>query len=212
MEREGALVSVQILHHCKKKNGVVSAMVEFRGRDRWSAILAWNTRSALTQPVETLEQTRERFIRWYEGEMPEEVGNKFHCWWVWLTALQMEDTSLTWPERKKAQPVAAAGDDNQCDGCRAGYPVNERGFHIMGSGKYPDLMACQAYRYRAVQPDEARVALTEASTAAMGTETAPGRYHCPVAGVTYYEGSNYCDGRRDAMRAVEKLGRKGDDD
>jgi hypothetical protein len=56
------------------------------------------------------------------------------------------------------------------------------------------------------------VKLTEATTAAMGTETAPGRFHCPVAGVTYSEGSTYYEGRRDAMRAVEKLGRKGDAD
>lgn len=37
---------------------------------------------------------------------------------------------------------------NQCDGCRAGKPLDENGNHRMGEeGKYPDLMGCQAYRY-----------------------------------------------------------------
>lgn len=34
----------------------------------------------------------------------------FHCWWVWLTALQMKDPGMSWPERKNVQPVASAGD------------------------------------------------------------------------------------------------------
>jgi hypothetical protein len=53
--------------------------------------------------------------------------------------------------------------------------------------------------------------LRDATTAAMGTETAPGRFHCPVAGVSYVAEGPYYEGRRDAMRAVEKLGRKGDE-
>jgi hypothetical protein len=72
-----------------------------------------------------------------------------HTYGLWEFYQSVERAAL-------AQPVAAVGDDNQCDGCLAGYPVNERGFHIMGSGKYPDPMACQAHRYRATQPDEAR--------------------------------------------------------
>jgi hypothetical protein len=35
---------------------------------------------------------------------------------------------------------------NQCDGCRAGKPL-ENGKHRMGAGTYPDWMACQAKRY-----------------------------------------------------------------
>lgn len=37
-------------------------------------------------------------------------------------------------------------DKNQCDGCRAGIPV-ERGFHDMGKGGYRDPMWCQKDRY-----------------------------------------------------------------
>jgi len=39
-------------------------------------------------------------------------------------------------------------EQNQCDGCRAGVPVDKRGFHRMGKpGGYSNLMYCQAYRY-----------------------------------------------------------------
>ena len=37
---------------------------------------------------------------------------------------------------------------NQCDGCRAGRPLTERGLHRMGDGEYPDYLSCQAYRYK----------------------------------------------------------------
>lgn len=37
---------------------------------------------------------------------------------------------------------------NQCDGCRDGRPVDERGLHRMGDGVYPDYLSCQAYRYK----------------------------------------------------------------
>lgn len=37
---------------------------------------------------------------------------------------------------------------NQCDGCRAGKPLDKNGKHRMGEpGKYADLMACTADRY-----------------------------------------------------------------
>ena len=38
---------------------------------------------------------------------------------------------------------------NQCDGCRAGRPLDKNGNHVMGDGEYPDLMACQKSRYEA---------------------------------------------------------------
>ena len=38
---------------------------------------------------------------------------------------------------------------NQCDGCRAGVPVDENGNHHMGKGSYPDLMKCQKSVYQA---------------------------------------------------------------
>jgi hypothetical protein len=37
---------------------------------------------------------------------------------------------------------------NQCDGCRAGKPLDENGNHAMGEpGAYRDLMACQRSKY-----------------------------------------------------------------
>jgi len=41
---------------------------------------------------------------------------------------------------------------NQCDGCAAGKPLDENGNHRMGSGNYPDLMACQRERYAPPDP------------------------------------------------------------
>lgn len=38
---------------------------------------------------------------------------------------------------------------NQCDGCNAGVPLDERGYHRMGQpGNYADYMVCQAGKYR----------------------------------------------------------------
>lgn len=38
---------------------------------------------------------------------------------------------------------------NQCDGCKAGKPVDENGNHRMGKeGGYADLMKCEAGKYR----------------------------------------------------------------
>lgn len=37
---------------------------------------------------------------------------------------------------------------NQCDGCRAGKPLNDNDCHVMGDPKrYADLQACTAERY-----------------------------------------------------------------
>lgn len=37
---------------------------------------------------------------------------------------------------------------NQCDGCKAGLPVDKNGNHCMGKpGGYPNLMGCQKDRY-----------------------------------------------------------------
>ncbi len=39
---------------------------------------------------------------------------------------------------------------NQCDGCKAGIPVDDRGIHRMsdnGDGFDADIMLCQRYRY-----------------------------------------------------------------
>lgn len=44
--------------------------------------------------------------------------------------------------------VSPVGSWNQCDGCRAGRPVNAQGHHVMGDGEYADLMACQREKYR----------------------------------------------------------------
>lgn len=44
--------------------------------------------------------------------------------------------------RKDAEKV-----ENQCDGCVAGIPVDANGLHRMGSGEYPDYMACQRGLY-----------------------------------------------------------------
>lgn len=37
---------------------------------------------------------------------------------------------------------------NQCDGCREGRSVDASGNHRMGEGAWPDLMVCQASRYK----------------------------------------------------------------
>lgn len=36
---------------------------------------------------------------------------------------------------------------NQCDGCRAGKPVDHNGNHAMGEGRYPDYMCCKKDTY-----------------------------------------------------------------
>lgn len=55
--------------------------------------------------------------------------------------------SPTPPRIKGHDPEYAV---NQCDGCRAGKPLDEHGFHRMGrltEGAYPDYMACQREKY-----------------------------------------------------------------
>ncbi|MGZ5225338.1 MAG: hypothetical protein ACXWCS_14325, partial [Burkholderiales bacterium] len=42
-----------------------------------------------------------------------------------------------------ASPATA----NQCDGCRAGRPIDANGNHRMGDGEYGDLMHCQREKY-----------------------------------------------------------------
>lgn len=67
---------------------------------------------------------------------------------------------------------------NQCDGCRAGIPLDKNGNHCMSrtvdrTGKtnqvYSDLMACQAEKYCGVpEPEFCRGAPTRAHCAAAG--------------------------------------------
>ncbi len=46
---------------------------------------------------------------------------------------------------------------NQCDGCKAGKPVDKNGNHRMGEpGKYPDLMGCTAHLYKDVHFENCR--------------------------------------------------------
>lgn len=42
---------------------------------------------------------------------------------------------------------------NQCDGCRAGRPLTDAGYHKMSDGPYPDFMACERRRYEAMIED-----------------------------------------------------------
>jgi hypothetical protein len=44
---------------------------------------------------------------------------------------------------------------NQCDGCRAGIPVDKNGNHRMGKpGSYANLQACQKSKYETPPPEE----------------------------------------------------------
>jgi hypothetical protein len=53
------------------------------------------------------------------------------------------------PASPPPEAVKPAKSINQCDGCRAGKPVDANGNHRMGEpGKYSDLMSCTADRYR----------------------------------------------------------------
>jgi len=54
--------------------------------------------------------------------------------------------------KEEAQPQATATSYiNQCDGCRAGRPVDANGNHRMGDGEYGDLMHCQREKYEQPQ-------------------------------------------------------------
>lgn len=45
---------------------------------------------------------------------------------------------------------------NQCDGCQAGKPVDEKGLHRMGEGRYFDYMLCQADKYKEEKKEKGR--------------------------------------------------------
>ena len=46
-----------------------------------------------------------------------------------------------------AKQVKVEMEDNSCDGCKAGIPVDEYNYHRMGKGIYPDFMVCQKSKY-----------------------------------------------------------------
>lgn len=52
---------------------------------------------------------------------------------------------------------------NQCDGCRAGRPVDKNGNHRMGDGDYPNLQACQRHLYSQPAPTDDQKALRAAA-------------------------------------------------
>ena len=45
-------------------------------------------------------------------------------------------------------------ENNQCDGCIAGIPVDENGSHRMGQGTYPDFMGCQKNKYNKIKIEQ----------------------------------------------------------
>lgn len=55
MKGRGALISASVWHHCPREPGTVHAFIEFRGRDRASAIAAWNSRAAASARNEAKE-------------------------------------------------------------------------------------------------------------------------------------------------------------
>lgn len=60
---------------------------------------------------------------------------------VWIRAAMVNDYSL-------CAPPEMVDLINQCDGCQAGIPVNDDGYHRMGKFRaYPDYMACQKGKY-----------------------------------------------------------------
>ena len=55
--------------------------------------------------------------------------------------------------RARTTAPASETETNQCDGCRAGKPLDEDGIHTMSERDgYQDLMRCQASKYRAPAP------------------------------------------------------------
>lgn len=68
-----------------------------------------------------------------------------------------------------AAPEPPAQQINQCDGCRRGLPVNERGIH---RGEGYDLIACTAHLYQAPAQEpmtDAQAAAIEALQAVLAT-------------------------------------------
>ena len=97
--------------------------------------------NALLRKLLWLRHDREHFAGLYgdDGEMQcGQCGVDFKL----LPAESIQDV---WHEQAFVKLAAM----NQCDGCKAGKPLNGNGNHVMSEhGGYQDLMACQAYKYK----------------------------------------------------------------
>jgi hypothetical protein len=49
---DAPIISVEVRHWCKRPDGVVAALVQFRGRDRAAAVAAWNRQTARREALE----------------------------------------------------------------------------------------------------------------------------------------------------------------
>lgn len=84
----------------------------------------------------------------------------------WCKAAMQERARADAAEARLAalagQP-APTGLINQCDGCRAGRPIDKNGNHRMGDGDYPNLQACQRHLYSQPAPTDDQKALRAAA-------------------------------------------------
>lgn len=84
----------------------------------------------------------------------------------WCKAAMQERARADAAEARLAalagQP-APTGLINQCDGCRAGRPIDKNGNHRMGDGDYPNLQACQRHLYYQPAPTDDQKALRAAA-------------------------------------------------
>ena len=53
-----------------------------------------------------------------------------------------------------AKAVRVEREENNCDGCKAGIPVDEYNYHRMGKGIYPDFMICQKDKYNKIKVEQ----------------------------------------------------------
>ena len=106
--------------------------------------------------IYTQEQLLE-FTKWVDdNEIPYEGGN-------WIKYFDGRDNYLNTTELfeiylQSLQPTAKAVvvemEENNCDGCKAGIPVDEYNYHRMGKGIYPDFMICQKDKYNKIKVEK----------------------------------------------------------
>jgi hypothetical protein len=89
-------VSISIIHHCLLIEGQPSRAIERVGKDRDSAIAAWNMRHSPWQPIETAPKDGTRIIGWSWQYGASETSSKTYSqgsigyeqgltdrWWQW---------------------------------------------------------------------------------------------------------------------------------
>lgn len=66
----------------------------------------WQARAAIDSGAVSLERARARFDAFYDAQMPEEIGNRFHAYWIWLTALGLSDPDYKTPSQRDGGAVS----------------------------------------------------------------------------------------------------------